>query len=899
MKTRFIIVSLICLVFLESTALLPADDAPPANQKTEVPSPYQSFVDGLLEASKVENPADGPKLFDAEAMLHEVLDEDMQLPPAVMIAVNAQLQLFMNHQFVKDLRGTQKIRILSSEPEPSGTRGAIVIRMVGEDETVTRCRFWLVKSNERWLAYDYQDFALGVRSSVAIRGAIVELNQNPALRNSGRAMIAIMGAAQALEQGDVDELKQILERIEGIPLPTFVDALRLVLVAGVAESESRTDDALEALLQAARLQPDLVLVDQGLAGVYAELGKYELSAEAAERYLKAVIEDDDVTQLLVAAYEQLGQLDKARTALNRQLSHNPESIVTFARLCRLAEDKDVEKLAAYLKTTEYPDAVFKGLFESFMGEEETQPAAKRLIAVFSRVQPESALLDEARGRLLFLEEKYREAATHYHAAAKKSDGDELKEYATQYYNCFEHLKEPLEAYETFFDKTAVFSLVCDRIRWSNPEEFAGLLKRHEQQFPDDLNVPYYRGADLDERLHLYAEADAQFAKVVPDGRTDEHDLPTDFTRRWFAMHRRIHCHLELGTWREAFQKLPYPNFVAHELAETFRDQVRGDDLESLLNAYEQENIPDSKGWIFNQRIWVLFLNEKYADVIKRVDAISPGDSGPKRFEGSDWHDLRILRFKALLRLNNLERAEELADDEWYLIQVAAAGRDIAATKQAMIDKFGEIEDYSYLAGEDSEHEVLLRRDDFAVLFGTDAKMSPPPAVVLLYEQPHRLSASELEGATQALRTAFGLSKNAWSRVIRDNAFAFNIRVRGEVRTDWFSYSALQHDSNFFGAASRLASLTDERLRTVAGGSGGWVAISQGHTSDAEQVESDSRAMTRMVMELAEQTKPAAIYLTKTRRVALLTPELKANILKNGLETALESGLPVPMGELPE
>lgn len=895
MKLRITVVGIVCLVFIQQISVLMAFDQPTTTQKAEASSPYQSFVDDLINASRADDPSEVPQLFDTQAMTNEVWDEDMPLPPLVKIAMNARMQLFLSHQFLKELGKIQKIKLLSAEAEPNGMRAAIVVRMVDEDEAVIRCRFWLTKSNERWLAYDFQDFALGVRTTTAIRGMVIETSQNPALRNSGPAGIVVMRAFEAVKQDDFAQVQTILKRIEGRPLPTFMEAMRQLLVGMVAASESRWDDAIEAYQQAATLQPDLVIVDYTLAQAYYEIDNYELCAEAAERYLKAVLEDEETVGMLVYSYIELELQPKARLALRRQLDHDPNSTVCFGQLCELSEDEHIDELVAHMTRMENPESVFMELFFEDVFDDSKLASAKRLLAVFTKVEPQSPSLDWFNGEVLRADKKYEAAAERFEKAARSSDGEEFERHVAGYFDCYRELGKPMAAYDHFYDKEAIIPHVCNHLMLRDSGAVDGLLARHAKDFPEDLNVPYFRGRILFSRDRNFAAADAEFAKVVPNGRTDELRLDYADERTQSCMGLRVLCHLNLGTWREALQKLPYPTSVAEKLAELFKEQFRNNDLNALLDAYEQAKVPNSENWIRNQRVCALLLNDQYASVVKRVDDLEPVFQGLGDLAKADWENLRSLRFKALLRQKDLSRATELADNESEMIQVAAARRDVPAVKELLEDTYGEVPPYNDLRWEDPDDEVLFRRDDFAALFESEGEAESTSTIVLLFDKEARLATPLLERAAQVVKSQLGGLQKADAKVVKKSPFAFDVRIEGDDAEDEVYLRALHHDSNFFGEPSRLTSLTDEKLCVVVQKSEAWIAIEPiiGSTAEPDQV---SLAMAKMVVDFAKETKPVAIYLTKTRRVAMFTPELKVEILRSGLEAALKNAAHVPLGD---
>ena len=108
-----------------------------------------------------------------------------------------------------------------------------------------------------------------------------------------------------------------------------------------------------------------------------------------------------------------------------------------------------------------------------------------------------------------------------------------------------------------------------------------------------------------------------------------------------------------------------------------------------------------------------------------------------------------------------------------------------------------------------------------------------------------------------------------------------------------------HTSNFFGSSNRLDQVQSNPLQTAAGASGSWIAIEFPQSENADKQAKVASAASKFVATFVEETKPVAIFLTDSRRLALVTPELIGKLLKGDLATAFKNAAVVPIQELTE
>ena len=136
-----------------------------------------------------------------------------------------------------------------------------------------------------------------------------------------------MAVAEAWRDFDADKLDTALLKVDAVlkTAPGNLSAMRLKSM--ILVSLGRTGEAVKVLEELARCEPGDLDIRHILGTIYFKREKWEKASKHLEQAMAAPERAEKASELLVVCYENLGQLDRSISLLEKMLKDKPEDPV--------------------------------------------------------------------------------------------------------------------------------------------------------------------------------------------------------------------------------------------------------------------------------------------------------------------------------------------------------------------------------------------------------------------------------------------------------------------------------------------------------------------------------------------------------------------------------------------
>ena len=136
-----------------------------------------------------------------------------------------------------------------------------------------------------------------------------------------------MAVAEAWRDFDADKLDTALLKVDAVlkTAPGNLSAMRLKSM--ILVSLGRTGEAVKVLEELARCEPGDLDIQHILGTIYFKQEKWEKASKHLEQAMAAPERAEKASELLVVCYENLGQLDRSISLLEKMLKDKPEDPV--------------------------------------------------------------------------------------------------------------------------------------------------------------------------------------------------------------------------------------------------------------------------------------------------------------------------------------------------------------------------------------------------------------------------------------------------------------------------------------------------------------------------------------------------------------------------------------------
>lgn len=232
---------------------------------------------------------------DLDRMMEELepILRDMKVDAATRTGLRLGFQLGLSGAMTIPEVQASDIRKIS----PSSASEAVVyFRTMDELGSQTSQRWWLVKRDEGWRIFDWEDLDASLRASVLMGAGLVQgLNagQPPGWID---ALLKLQEASVHVYQEDFEAAEAMLEGLDLTGAPKEVRALLPMTRVSIHMGQGRLEEAAAACREAEALHPDAPIMDYQRAYLWSTLAEPEKAIAAADRYLAHF--DDDVDMLV-------------------------------------------------------------------------------------------------------------------------------------------------------------------------------------------------------------------------------------------------------------------------------------------------------------------------------------------------------------------------------------------------------------------------------------------------------------------------------------------------------------------------------------------------------------------------------------------------------------------------
>jgi hypothetical protein len=188
---------------------------------------------------------------------------------------------------------------------------------------VVPTRWWLVRRDGRWRAYDLEDVRVGLRLShqlTAVAAAPIGEQEHTEL---GSALKAMTAASAALAAGDAAGAARALEPTRAARLPAPHRAILCLTEAAVALELDDPEAALNWADQADLARPGIPGTGLVRAVAYHRQRKWAEAAAAATSYVEALGPDTRGSLVLGLSLLELGRRAEAAEVLRAAAAEDP------------------------------------------------------------------------------------------------------------------------------------------------------------------------------------------------------------------------------------------------------------------------------------------------------------------------------------------------------------------------------------------------------------------------------------------------------------------------------------------------------------------------------------------------------------------------------------------------
>ena len=437
----------------------PSEAADDASTQREV----ASVLDSLTRALASGNEADVQRHFSIPHLVGSI--QSHEGVPELGIFKRTTLSFSLREVFLRHLNvgGEQpsweqlELKRIETTDEPK--RVIAWSRERDADGIGTSTRWWLVRRDDGWVIYDYEDLDAGYRLSMLLAARIVDgVDGNSSLcTNAG----ALKDAIDALHEENTEQLRDALDRISG-PLPGQFEALRWTIetVCGVAMEDWEASLAASDRAEAIREGIPLVTYMRGLC--FLELRRYPEAIRAIDRYEEFLGPDDDSHHLRGSVLAGWGRSVEAEKEFLLGLEDYSDSVDNLIGLARILPAERKEEFVARFEKFREPGEWFETIAVSFYEEDEAREL-EILVEAYRALAPQDPNVAYYDAMAKFIREEYAKAADVLFAVIPTiDDADDQKPYFVEaYLDAMYYDGKPLLGYARAPDPESSFTYVAD------------------------------------------------------------------------------------------------------------------------------------------------------------------------------------------------------------------------------------------------------------------------------------------------------------------------------------------------------------------------------------------------------------------------------------------------------
>ncbi len=232
--------------------------------------------------------------------------------------------------------GWTETRLRRIDRLPGGAE-AVVFARHRTPGGVMPARWWLIRRDGRWRAYDLEDVRVGLRLSDQLAAMTTARANEPDSAALEAALKALAAASAALAGGDATMAAKAIAPARAARLPPPHRAVLCLTEAAIALGENDPAAALDQAGRADQVRPGIPGTDLIRAIAYHRLRKWPEAAAAARRYIELLGPDPQASLVLGVSLLELGRQDEAAGVLRAAAAEYPDDAGLSGALRRAAD----------------------------------------------------------------------------------------------------------------------------------------------------------------------------------------------------------------------------------------------------------------------------------------------------------------------------------------------------------------------------------------------------------------------------------------------------------------------------------------------------------------------------------------------------------------------------------
>lgn len=263
----------------------------------------------------------------------------------------------------------------------------------GDIGVVVKMRWWLIKEDDGWKIYDFEELSQGARASTMM-GAMAG-----GLKGRQKAWVQpMLDMSRAMQDLGGDDLVERLAKLRGLsesllaksPPPEVESFARHMLVSGMMAN----GESAEALVELEKLEK-LPSVSPGVhfmkGCALTASGKPAEAREAFGRYVEQLGWDSDVHEMMADSYLSEGKRDEALDHALKGLAEEKEATGCLATAAVAAGAARVGELEVHFEASRDPETSFAAVIDYAL-QSENDETGKAVLALFKAKFPDSELV---------------------------------------------------------------------------------------------------------------------------------------------------------------------------------------------------------------------------------------------------------------------------------------------------------------------------------------------------------------------------------------------------------------------------------------------------------------------------------------------------------------------------
>jgi tetratricopeptide (TPR) repeat protein len=375
-------------------------------------------------------------------------------------------------------------------------------------------RWWLIRYPGAWKVYDVEDLGTGLRLSMAVT-SFAELGWQDAggtattMKQLRQALLAIA------TRHDANAAENHLRLAAGGQLPPRLESLRFLIQGLLAIHRNAFQDALAALDQAQRCNPDMPCLDfwRGLA--HNRLGQWDRGLQHLQAYRNLLGDDPNLCREMGLSLRGVRRFAEAAQSYRKALDLNPKDSEAFlGLLMSLAPGDQRDDLGPRFAWLDNPHQNFERFAEECRKIQSAESLV-HLVAAMRRIDRRFAAVDFFDALAQVWSGRSDQAVLLFKfALAKQRDEGKRKGYVREFLGTMARAGRSVQAYAASPDPTEAFRLLTVELRTPyRTGELRRLVRAHREKVPDDPLLSFYQ-AEVHVQNGYYQLADRAFQDAL-------------------------------------------------------------------------------------------------------------------------------------------------------------------------------------------------------------------------------------------------------------------------------------------------------------------------------------------------------------------------------------------------